>query len=230
MHSENDIFGSQNMLAALENVHDAVVLLDSTETVFFFNRAAEQLWGYPRISVLGCKASTIPLFGAIDVLSCEAENEQALTVITATGEETSLAATISYDGPEIQAHLVVLWCTLTPRERVTKLSTFDRLTGLPNRSALHQYIDQMMTSGEHARAAFFFLDLDHFKDVNDALGYAAGDNVLVAIAQRLRTEFSRRGFVSHADSDAFVLVIPDCDSTRATSIAQKIRGAVPHAV
>ncbi|QJT82400.1 EAL domain-containing protein [Kosakonia sp. MUSA4] len=222
MHSENDIFGSDNMLAALENVHDAVVLLDSMETVFFFNRAAEKLWGYPRISVLGCKASAIPLFSSLDVMPTGTESERALTVISATGEETSLAATISYEGSgnigspcRIVVHI--------DQERVTKLSTFDRLTGLPNRGALHQYIDQTLASSVCDRAAFFFLDLDHFKDVNDALGYAAGDNVLVAIAQRLMTEFSRQGFVSHADSDAFVLVIPDCDYTRATSIAQKIQ-------
>lgn len=222
MHSENDIFGSQNMLAALEYVHDAVVLLDGSETVFFFNSAAEKLWGYSRISVLGRKATDIPLFGTIETENNNAEQARPLTVISATGEETSLTATMSF-GEQQNGGLPCMIVIHVDQEKITQLSTFDHLTGLPKRSALHKYIDQMFAAGEQERAAFFFLDLDHFKDVNDALGYAAGDRVLAEIAQRLTTEFSRQGMVSHADSDAFVLVIPGCDAAKATSVAQKIQ-------
>nr|WP_318383911.1 EAL domain-containing protein [uncultured Enterobacter sp.] len=222
MHSDNDIFGSQNMLAALEYVHDAVVLLDSAGTVLFFNRAAEQLWRYSRIMVLGRHAADIPLFGALEVGNAVADEEHPLTIIAATGEASSLAATISinHDVAGGASRMIVVHID---QEKITRLSTYNPLTGLPKRSALHHYIDQMIDHRTHSRAAFFFLDLDHFKDVNDALGYAAGDKVLAEIAQRLQSEFSRQGFVSHADSDAFVLAIPDCDETHATRVAQKIQ-------
>lgn len=222
MHSDNDIFGSQNMLTALEYVHDAVVLLDGAGTVFFFNRAAEQLWRYSRITVLGRRASDVPLFTEVDATPAQRDEERPLTIVAATGEESSLAATVSYSGPA-DAGSPCMIVVHIDQEKVTRLSTYNPLTGLPKRSALHHYIDTMIEEKTHPRAALFFLDLDHFKDVNDALGYAAGDKVLAEIAQRLHAEFSRQGFVSHADSDAFVLVIPDADEARATGVAQKIQ-------
>ncbi|PWW06749.1 putative bifunctional diguanylate cyclase/phosphodiesterase [Mangrovibacter plantisponsor] len=221
MHSDNEVFGSQNMLAALEHVHDAVVLLDSSQTVIFFNRAAEKLWGYPGVTVFGRRAAEIPLFYTPEQTT-ESQQTTQLTVITATGEENALSATISYDGgPGNEAPCMIV--VHVDQEKITQLSNFDHLTGLPKRRALHQYIDTLIAGDEHTRAALFFLDLDHFKDVNDALGYAAGDQVLAEIARRLSSEFSRHAFVSHADSDSFVMVMPDCDITRATSVAQKIQ-------
>lgn len=218
MHFENDIFGSQSMLAALEYVHDAVILLDATDTVFFFNKAAETLWRYPRSSVLGRKASDIPLFA----LSEGRLEESGVTIISATGEESSLSATVRYEGTA-QSGSPCMVVVHIERQKITQMTTYNPLTGLPKRSALHQYIDRLIARGESPRAALFFLDLDHFKDVNDALGYAAGDQVLAAIAQRLSGEFSRQGFVCHADSDAFVLVFPDFDAGRAISAAQRIQ-------
>lgn len=218
MHFENDIFGSQSMLAALEYVHDAVILLDATDTVFFFNKAAETLWRYPRSSVLGRKASDIPLFASREGLP----EKTALTIISATGEESSLSATVRYDDA-VMAESPCMIVVHIDQQKITQMSTYNPLTGLPKRSALHQYIDRLFASGDCPRAALFFLDLDHFKDVNDALGYAAGDQVLTAIAQRLSGEFSRQGFVCHADSDAFVLVFPNYDAGRAISAAQRIQ-------
>ncbi len=218
MHFENDIFGSQSLLAALEYVHDAVILLDATETVFFFNKAAETLWRYPRSSVLGRKASDIPLFASLE----GREDEAGLTIISATGEESSLSATVRYEGAA-HAGSPCMVVVHIERQKITQMTTYHPLTGLPKRSALHQYIDRLLASGDRPRAALFFLDLDHFKDVNDALGYAAGDQVLAAIAQRLSGEFSLQGFVCHADSDAFVLVFPDFDAGRAISVAQRIQ-------
>lgn len=222
MHSERDIFGFQELLAVLEYIHDAVVLTDSTETVCFFNRAAEELWHYPRTEVLGRKAADIPLFRSFGVASGEAAQELPLTLISATGDERALTATVRCLRPteEGVTRMVVLHVA---QEKIAHLANFDSLTGLPKRSSLHRHIDRLFASGDHERAAFFFLDLDHFKDVNDALGYAAGDRVLVEIAQRLTTEFSPQAFVCHADSDAFVLVVPDCDRARATRMAQKIQ-------
>lgn len=218
MHFDNDIFGSQSMLAALEYVHDAVVLLDSVENVFFFNKAAETLWHYPRSQVLGRRAADIPLFAALEMPG----EDNALTIISATGEESALSATVRYE-EGLDAGVTCMVVVHIDQQKITQLSTFNLLTGLPKRGALHRHIDELFLRGAHAHVALFFLDLDHFKDVNDALGYAAGDSVLMAIAQRLRTEFSRQGYVSHPDSDAFVLVFPDCDAARATSIAQRIQ-------
>ena len=75
------------------------------------------------------------------------------------------------------------------RAQIARLAYHDMLTGLPNRAQLRHLIDQAIEAcpaGKHVALAF--LDVDHFKDVNDTLGHSAGDELLVEFAQRLRAQ------------------------------------------
>ena len=73
-------------------------------------------------------------------------------------------------------------------ERLAHDAAHDPLTGLPNRTLLLETLDRALrrASRTHTYVAVLFLDLDRFKLVNDALGHAAGDDLLVALAQRLQ--------------------------------------------
>ncbi|MFG6442899.1 putative bifunctional diguanylate cyclase/phosphodiesterase [Roseateles sp. LKC17W] len=82
----------------------------------------------------------------------------------------------------------------------------DTLTGLPNRRALRERIDQALT--QPGELAVMFVDLDHFKEINDSLGHDAGDALLVQVAQRLRRCTPDGGVVARMGGDEFTLMLP----------------------
>lgn len=86
----------------------------------------------------------------------------------------------------------------------------DALTGLPNRLALEETLDRAMARAEATREslAVMFLDLDRFKVINDSLGHRAGDALLCAVADRLRTTLGSRAQVFRPGGDEFILIAP----------------------
>ncbi len=97
------------------------------------------------------------------------------------------------------------------REReALRLAYRDGLTGLPNRSALLKTLDQRLEEpGPYPPSiALLYLDLDGFKLINDALGHAAGDSVLIEVSRRLKSEVGESGFVARNGGDEFVILLP----------------------
>ena len=114
------------------------------------------------------------------------------------------------------------------REREAFLARHDALTELPNRRAL---LDQLTLALAQARAAqtsrqrqvaLLYLNLDHFKTINDSLGHGAGDQILCAVAQRLRHCVADRGFIARPGADEFAVVLPSADRTAAAALADAL--------
>ena len=109
-------------------------------------------------------------------------------------------------------------------DRIRYLATHDGLTGLINRSMyseiLRNCIDRASRTNE--RFALLFIDLDRFKIINDALGHASGDALLVEIARRLRGCLRKSDIVARLGGDEFVVLLEGkVDNTRAAEIARK---------
>jgi diguanylate cyclase (GGDEF)-like protein len=89
------------------------------------------------------------------------------------------------------------------------LALHDSLTGLPNRNQVMQHftdaVDRIRSAG--LQAALMFIDLDHFKDVNDTLGHAAGDALLVEVARRLRQAVRASDLVARLGGDEFLILL-----------------------
>ena len=112
---------------------------------------------------------------------------------------------------------------------IRKLAYWDRLTGLPNRArfreALQRAIDSQGAVSEMGRGsvAVVMLDIDRFKHVNDALGYAFGDQLLMAVAQRLTRQELRDGdMVARLGGDEFAILLIDSSATNAMAVARRI--------
>ncbi|MFI7600623.1 diguanylate cyclase domain-containing protein [Actinoplanes sp. NPDC049681] len=100
-----------------------------------------------------------------------------------------------------------------------RLATADPLTGLPNRAAcLQRLTDELAAGAGRTGLAVIFCDLDGFKPVNDRLGHAAGDELLIAVADRLRGCVRENDLVSRFGGDEFVIVCRDHDPRRAVEL------------
>jgi len=104
-------------------------------------------------------------------------------------------------------------------ENVRKLAYEDYLTGLPNRASSQSYLQDLINNlkASSQKSVLFFIDLDHFKNINDALGHDVGDDVIRYLAQRLATKFKDTCYLSRYGGDEFLLVYTAKESQLARS-------------
>jgi diguanylate cyclase (GGDEF)-like protein len=103
----------------------------------------------------------------------------------------------------------------------------DELTGLANRRAYHEHLDGWATRQPRPPIAVLLLDLDRFKQVNDTLGHAAGDQLLVGVTERLRHAVRAGDFVARLGGDEFVIVVTGPvagDHRQVDELATRVRG------
>ena len=115
------------------------------------------------------------------------------------------------------------------RQRVENLqrqAMHDPLTGLPNRALLLDRVNNAIARRRPPDRAvvLLFVDLDDFKRVNDSLGHAAGDQILIALAERLRSSVRAGDSVAHFGSDEFAVLLEASDAEEATGAANRILG------
>ena len=113
------------------------------------------------------------------------------------------------------------------RDRIHWLAHYDSLTGLPNRTLLAKRSQDAIAAAKQdgSPLAVVFLDLDHFKNVNDSLGHRVGDALLVAIAERLRGVVGDKDTVCRLGGDEFIVLLPGANAQGAERVAGKLLDA-----
>ncbi|KAK6020551.1 diguanylate cyclase domain protein [Ostertagia ostertagi] len=116
------------------------------------------------------------------------------------------------------------------QDRIYWLAHYDALTGLPNRALLAERASEAIRVSQQGNTplAVIFLDLDHFKHVNDSLGHRVGDVLLVEIAKRLRAVVREKDTVSRLGGDEFILLLPGANAHGAARVAGKLQEASRH--
>ncbi|MFO1260346.1 MAG: EAL domain-containing protein [Sphingomonadaceae bacterium] len=105
-----------------------------------------------------------------------------------------------------------------------RMARYDSLTGLENRMAMQMRMRELLgaKSETYDALALLWMDLDKFKEVNDALGHMVGDGLLRAVAERLTHVLGDRGHVARFGGDEFVILCPRANRTQAQKIADEI--------
>jgi len=104
----------------------------------------------------------------------------------------------------------------------------DSLTGLPNRALLQDRLEQAIQQARrhNSNIAFMLLDLDRFKNINDTLGHAVGDQVLQEISQRLSNSLRTSDTVARLGGDEFAIISPEVDDIQISALIEKITSAI----
>jgi diguanylate cyclase (GGDEF)-like protein len=151
-----------------------------------------------------------------------------------TGDEVVVAAERDLSEEErsfvraVANTLATALARLRDEERTRHEAVHDPLTGLANRTLLRDRLEHALArSGrERGATAVLFVDLDNFKQVNDTLGHAAGDVVLVETARRLQTAVRPGDTIARLGGDEFVAVCEDIDEEAALAVGRRLQEAI----
>ncbi len=126
-------------------------------------------------------------------------------------------------------HAIAYLRDLTERKKLEESlrhqATHDELTGLPNRWLFQLQLRQALSRAErsHHRVAVLFMDLDHFKTINDTFGHAVGDALLVQASRRIHSQLRTSDTLARMGGDEFSILLPDLNhADEAVSVALKI--------
>lgn len=123
---------------------------------------------------------------------------------------------------------------ITAQEKIHQLAYYDVLTSLPNRGLLLDRINQVLAACKrnNTYSMLAFIDLDHFKAINDIKGHEAGDHLLKAVAQRLQQNMRSQDTAARLGGDEFVLVLSDIGKTQqqAEAYSKKIIKKIADAI
>ena len=139
--------------------------------------------------------------------------------------------------PDGSVQRIVVGRDISSRKQAQAQTVFmtqhDLLTGLPNRQHLLHYAEKMLQQlpSQKISTALFFINLDHFKTINDSLGHFMGDEVLQTMAQRLKASMRPEDFVARLSGDEFVILLSSVqDENQVKAVAEKLllTIAAPH--
>ncbi len=232
----------------LASIGDAVLSTDSSWLVSFINPIAEKLMGWSCAQAVGRHVSEV--FQVLDgitreriVPQMELAIQKGRTIIL-----PSNCVLVRRDGQELHiedsaapihdlsgefAGMVVVFHDVSESRAITQkmshLAEHDELTSLPNRALLNDRLEHGITlARRHGRQmAVLFIDLDHFKHINDSLGHLIGDQILKAVAGRIAPCIRDSDTVSRQGGDEFIVLLSEVNRAEdAELIAEKIRLAV----
>ena len=225
---------------------EGIFVTDAHQVILRVNRAFTEITGYAAVEAIGVRPDTLLSSSRHD----DAYIQELWRSVALSGSWHGELWVRRKDGP-----IHPQWLTITPvknadgtvvnyvgtlvditerkaaEDEIKSLAFYDPLTQLPNRRLLLDRLQQAVAARARSgvEGALLFIDLDHFKNINDARGHAVGDRLLQLVAQRLQTLFRAEDTVARIGGDEFVVLIPELapqagDGARlAMRIAEKVR-------
>jgi diguanylate cyclase (GGDEF)-like protein/PAS domain S-box-containing protein len=241
------VSGALVLDAVLDAAASLIVVVDNEGGLLCWNRACERVSGYTA-EELGGSAAILELIpederpAAYGVSERLSRGESPVMVDihwrTRSGELRliSWSNTALTDPDGKVTHIVGTGIDVTDRrgmeERLRYLADHDDLTDLINRRRFEEELERHLIHGRRygMTGALLVLDLDGFKAVNDNFGHRAGDDVLRALADVLRTRLRESDVVGRVGGDEFAVLLPRAGSVEAERVCQSLEEAIPRDV
>ena len=225
-----------------ESSLDAVFITDADFILLAANPACERLTGLVQARLVGTSAADMfhdrhdpGLFVRVREQLWTSgfwEGEAERGAGAQEARAMQLSWVVSRDEAGAVQHTICFFRDLTEKhaaqQRIETLAYRDVLTGLPNRLLLSQRVDFALRMAERngGRFAVLFLDLDRFKNINDSMGHAFGDRVLIEVAERLKMCLREVDTLCRLGGDEFVVFLQEADAHGAETGAQRILQAL----
>jgi diguanylate cyclase (GGDEF)-like protein/PAS domain S-box-containing protein len=221
----------------VENMGDAVFTVGSDGTITFGNPQAEHLTGLTLEQLIGEPYSIVLAEDSVDAVQerlgrLDASNRRPLSVVFGPlgGLQTPVELSIS---PVLDAQGVAVATTWIARdvterrefeEQLLRLANHDHLTGLYNRRRFEEEVARHLaeTKRRGDGGALLWLDLDHFKEINDGFGHRVGDEVLTRTAVILRERTRDGQVLARLGGDEFAMLLPGADEQEAIQAAERV--------
>jgi diguanylate cyclase (GGDEF)-like protein/PAS domain S-box-containing protein len=238
--SARHVAKDQLLLAArvFDEGSDGVMITDASQRIVKVNPAFTAISGYSEAEVIGHRPNILSsgrhdrsfyreMWRAIDASGYwQGEVWNRRKDGSVYPQHLALRRVVGSDGQATR--FVASFSDLTERkaaeERIWRLANYDPLTGLPNRAFLREQAAQALEQSRHGGepSAFLSLDLDHFKNVNDSLGHAVGDQLLVEVARRFRSALREQDILGRVGGDEFVILLPGASARDAAQVARRL--------
>jgi diguanylate cyclase (GGDEF)-like protein/PAS domain S-box-containing protein len=232
----------RRLAAIVESSQDAIFSRTLDGTIMSWNRGAEQLYGYSAHEAIGQPMRMLvpdeyrrKSHGVLErVEAGEAVHIPETERVAKDGRRVHVSVTISpiFDHAGCVTGAASIARDVSDRkqaaEALVQQARHDALTGLPNRILLQERLDAAIARlhQDCTPLALLLLDLDRFKEVNDALGHAVGDAVLQQVAQRLRAAVRAEDTIARLGGDEFALLLVDAEQSSALQVAEAVRSAL----
>jgi diguanylate cyclase (GGDEF)-like protein/PAS domain S-box-containing protein len=220
-------FANILLTTEMEASPDGILVVDANRNVVSFNQRFVKMWRIPQADLIAGKDEAL----LAKVVSSVKDPQGFLARVRelyANPGETGHDEFETADGRFIDRHTVALPATanqdigrvwffrdITERKlaeaQALRTARYDGLTGLANRSVFVESLQHTISNAKRTGHSFavIYLDLDHFKDVNDTLGHPVGDELLKAVAGRLRSNTREADTVARFGGDEFAVVAPE---------------------
>ena len=244
-YQESLLASEQRAQLVMENALDAIINMDAAGFIVGWNPAAERIFGHKRLEVIGKN------LGELIVPPAYREaHHQGLQRLQRTGEPRMLGKPVEIsamrrDGSEFPVELTIIEIgrqderyysafirDITARReaeaRIRFLANYDALTGLPNRNLLQERVTTEIERAwaQDGQFAMMFLDLDHFKDVNDSLGHRYGDNLLIELTRRFQALQREGDTICRLGGDEFVFLLAGAGHDAAETMVRHLLQAI----